>query len=631
MIGRLRAAISIAVVAMPLLWATHWFAALRSHVSIEQFVVAELTAALIVVFLGPAGRRPGRADYLLCGLAAILGGATLVGIDSFVLQLFFGGWYLTTLSIGLVVLAMIGCYRVTGLPMTLLVLGFIAFGAIARYLPQPFSAPAVSLETYAIYIAFGGDALVGQALKIVSVVVVVFIFFGKMFEMIGGTEFFVLIARQISGRGRGGPIKIAVVASALFGSISGSTTANVVSSGSFSIPMMTRIGLRPHQAAAVEAVASTGGQLMPPVMGIAAFLMVEVAGLPYREVIAAAALPGLLFFLSVFFQADGLANRMRLPREERKPLDIIPFLRTACLFSLPVTLLVLTLIRMPFAPGHAAVVGALVCIAIAAFTQTGLLSKLLKNAQRAGEVAARIVVTGAVIGIMLGVVNSTGLGVAAALGIETMTGGGLALALIAAALASFVLGLGLATTAVYAVVGTLIAPSLVSLGLPVISAHLFVFYSAMLSMITPPVAIACLAASGVANASFWQTSLTALRFGWSLFLLPYLFVMNPGLLLLESPGTIAATAVFCFSGVAALSLVIGRARVTTESLFANLLFVVAGVAALVPITPTPLRWLAVAAILAAFFALFRRSARDRGVRHATKSTLSNRPPEHGSK
>lgn len=609
----LRTAIAIVVVAMPLAWAIEWLANLRSYISIEQFIVAELTAALILIFLSPKSGDPGPFDITRAGIAALFGGITLAGIDTFVLQLFFGGWHLTVLSLGLICLAMMGCYRIAGWPMTLLVLTFIVFGAVAKHLPQPFSAPAVSMETYVIYLAFGGDALIGQALKIVSVVVVAFIFFGRMFELIGGTEFFVQIARQVSGAGRGGPIKIAVVTSALFGSISGSTTANVVSSGSFSIPMMTRIGLRPHQAAAVEAVASTGGQLMPPVMGIAAFLMVEIAGLPYREVIAAAALPGLLFFVSVFFQADGLANRMDLPSEKPRPLLLWPFLRTACMVAGPVALLIFTLVRMPFAPGHAAVMGSLACIALALVTQRGLRqlgARVLVLTQLAGEVAARIVVTGAVIGIMLGVVNSTGLGVAAALGIEKMTHGGLALALVAAALASFVLGLGLATTAVYAVVGTLIAPSLINLGLPVISAHLFVFYSAMLSMITPPVAIACLAASGVANASFWQTSVTALRFGWSLFLLPYLFVMNPALLLLDTPLNIVTTAVFCFTGVAALSHVIGRSARDWTDHMQNLATVVASTMALIPVVPTSLRWLAVAVIVG-IYVIRRRTNADR--------------------
>ena len=354
LLAQVRGALAGVVVLLPLGWATEWLAAARSLVSLEEFVAAELTAALTLVFLSPRGRAPGRRDIALAAVTACLGTVTVLRIDAFLLQLFFGGAPLVALSGALVALALAGCYRVAGLPMTLLVAGFIAFGALAPRLPPPINAPPISLSTYTIYLAFGGDALIGQALKIVSVVVVVFILFGRLFEMIGGTAFFVAIARQVSGAGPGGSVRIAVVASALFGSISGSTTANVVSSGSLSIPMMTRIGLRPHQAAAVEAVASTGGQLMPPVMGIAAFLMVEIASLPYREVIAAAALPGILFFVSVFFQVDGLAVRMRLPSERPPPPDWRALARDGLRLAIPVVMLVATLVSMPYAPGHAA-------------------------------------------------------------------------------------------------------------------------------------------------------------------------------------------------------------------------------------------------------------------------------------
>lgn len=598
-LAKARATLAVGVVVMPLAWATEWLAATRSLVSLEEFVAAELTVALMLVFLTPRQRETNRLDVALALATAVVGGITVFWIDTFLLQLFFGGPFLVTLSGALVLLSLLGCYRVAGAPMTILVSGFIAFGVLAQSLPPPINAPSISLQTYTIYLAFGGDALIGQALKIVSVVVVVFILFGRLFEMIGGTAFFVQIARQASGSGPGGPVKIAVVASALFGSISGSTTANVVSSGNFSIPMMTRIGLRPHQAAAVEAVASTGGQLMPPVMGIAAFLMVEIAGLPYREVIAAAALPGLLFFVSVFFQADGMAVRMNLPSERPERPDWRALAWKGARLAIPTGLLVGTLIQMPYAPGHAAVVGGLACLVLALLsrpTAAAFIKNVFHAVRQAGDTAARIVVTGAVIGIMLGVVNATGLGVAAALGIERMTDGGLALALVAAACASFFLGLGLATTAVYAVVGTLIAPSLITLGLPVISAHLFVFYSAMLSMITPPVAIACLAASGLAHASFWSTSMTAVRIGWSLFLLPFLFVMNPGLLLLGSLGEIVTAALCCFAGVAALSWVLGRLPLPRRDWGIAALLFVTGVTALLPIVPMPIRLLMVGVI-----------------------------------
>ena len=317
-----------------------------------------------------------------------------------------------------------------------------------------------------------------------------FVLFSRMFELMGGTEFFARLSIMASGNGPGGALKVAVVASGLFGSVNGSATANVVSSGGFSIPMMRRIGVPAHQAAAIEAVASTGGQLMPPVMGIAAFLMVEVAGLPYREVITAALFPAVLYFLSIFFQIDG-SLRNKLPSVAQSKTEWARFFVDAGRALIPVVLIVGVLIYMPYAPGRCG----------AGFDSMPR-ARPAANAHK--DCCYEVKIAGGrnrrkncrdrcCHRHTSGRVNFTGLGVAGALAIKGVSEGHLFMALIAAAIACFSI---VATTAVYAVVGTLIAPSLVALGVPAIAAHLFVFYCAMLSMITPPVAIACLAASG---------------------------------------------------------------------------------------------------------------------------------------
>jgi len=584
-LNALRGGIAFSVISGPLVWAIEWFADLRAAIELDQFVSAVFGLALAWVFLSPKQREMAPLDWLLAFFAIAIAGTTAVGIETFSLRLFLGGTDLLILSGGLVALTIIACQRVLGWPMTVLVIVFLAFGAIARYLPPPISAPPANLETYLVYIAFGGDALIGQALRIITTIVIAFVLFGRMFELMGGTAFFVLVAQRLSGGSPGGPLKVAVITSSLFGSISGSTTANVVTSGSFSIPMMKQVGLRPHQAAAIEAVSSTGGQIMPPVMGIAAFLMVEIAGIPYRDLIAAALLPALLFFVSVFLQADGLARRMQLPRQPKSAIKLEELATGLLRIAVPIGLVVGSLILMPYAPAHGAVLGCVACLPLA-ITRYSNLKSLLSEAVRltvlAGETSCRVVITGATIGILLGVINATGLGVAGALAIEKLASDGLFLALIAAAIASFFLGLGLATTAVYAVVGTLIAPSLVSMGVPVVGAHLFVFYSAMLSMITPPVALACLTASGLADASFMRTCTSAMRFGWSLFLLPFLFVLYPQLLLIGEPIDIVMTVAACFFGVALVSIGLARdlapsrLSLTTGGLF------LAGVLALLP-------------------------------------------------
>ncbi|MEC9196557.1 MAG: TRAP transporter fused permease subunit [Pseudomonadota bacterium] len=610
MVNAIRVALTVLVLAMPLLWAMEWLAGLRALVALDQFALAVLTASLALVFLTSKKGAVGRIRQLLALASLVVGGFALYGIDEFALRIFMGGPSLFILSCALTGLCVTACYFVTGWPMTMLVVGFIVFGAVARLLPAPINAPAFDLDTYVVYIAFGGDALVGEALRIVTVVVVVFVLFSRMFELMGGTEFFARLSIMASGNGPGGALKVAVVASGLFGSVNGSATANVVSSGGFSIPMMRRIGVPAHQAAAIEAVASTGGQLMPPVMGIAAFLMVEVAGLPYREVITAALFPAVLYFLSIFFQIDGLSLRNKLPSVAQSKTEWAGFFIDAGRALIPVVLIVGVLIYMPYAPGHGAVLASIACLVLALLrtpTKT-VAGEVARLGSLAAATAARIVVIGAVIGILLGVVNFTGLGVAGALAIKGVSDGHLFMALIAAAIACFFLGLGLATTAVYAVVGTLIAPSLVALGVPVIAAHLFVFYCAMLSMITPPVAIACLAASGVAEASFWRTSFSALRIGWALFFLPFLMVTNPGLLLIGGVFDNVLTVFSCTFGVVGMSVVIGRLPLERGAILNNALIAGGSILALAHPLPFVVRALAACVVIAL---LVRESAQFR--------------------
>lgn len=531
---------------------------------IDQYAATILSLSLAVVFLSPKGRDPRAIDLILAVLAVVLGGIIAIGYTDFSTRIFFGDADLLILSVAFISVCLVAAPRVAGWPMTLLVLAFIVFGAVAKHFPAPITAPPFSLQTYALYLSFGGDALIGQVIRIVSVVVLAYVLFGRLFELIGGTDYFAMLARQISGAGPGGPVKVAVVTSGLFGSISGSTTANVVTSGGFSIPMMKRIGLAAHQAAATEAVASTGGQIMPPVMGIAAFLMIEIAGIAYADLITAAFIPAVLFFVSVFVQADGMARRLGLSSTPPGPPDWSAIVVGGLKVSVPIAMIVVSLLTWPHAPQRGAVLASAACMAMAFMwnrSPRAYLRQIADKMASAGETASRIMVTGALVGILLGVINSTGLGVAGALAIENLAGSGLLPALVAALVASLFLGLGLATTAVYAVVGTLVAPSLIAFGVPVIAAHLFVFYSAMLSMITPPIALACLAASGLADASFWRTCGTALRMGWSLFLLPFLFVMHPEILLdgsalevaLRLPATVVGVVLLSFAAALPLN------------------------------------------------------------------------------
>jgi TRAP transporter 4TM/12TM fusion protein len=389
------------------------------------------------------------------------------------------------------------------------------------------------LETYFSYLAFGSDALLGSALEIITTTVLLFVLFAKCFELCGGADFVSRLAFSASARSRGGPIKAAVIASGLFGSISGSTTSNVLSSGSFTIPMMRRMGVPPATAGGIEAVASTGGQIMPPVMGTAAFLMSDIAGLSYLSVITAALLPALLYYLSLMLEADRVGLSLSSPESDtREPLPVI--LRGALGPLLPVAAIVITLFRFDYAPHWAALSGIAAALLVALWRERSpakLCKALFAKTVEMAPNAVQLVIVGAAIGVMLAAINKTGVAVQASIAISDLSESGLLAALLAVGLAAYVLGLGLSTTAVYVLVGTLLAPSLVALGVPVIAAHLFVFYMAMLSMISPPIAFACLVAASLSGATFLATCRAALRFSWLLIPLPFAFVYSPELLL----------------------------------------------------------------------------------------------------
>lgn len=541
--------LAVAAIAAPLLWAWDPLRLFQTLLLTEQFIAIEFGLSLSTVFL--SGQFPTRSawrnsgEIFLAASSLAICGWIAWRFNSFDFIFFLYGPEPIFLSFSLIGLTILGCYRAAGGPMTAIVIAFLAYGYGAQFLPGDFSAPSVAPGGYVTYIALGGDAIMGLALTIMATVVVVFVIFGKAFEFAGGAAFIEQLALSAFSRSRGGPLKVSVLASGLLGSISGSTVSNVMTSGSFSIPMMRRIGVSPHNAAAVEAVSSTGGQLLPPVMGAAAFLMSDIARIAYTDVIVAAAIPGLLFYFAVFVQADGLAARLKLKQEDvGHTLDRNGLIKEGAFYAIPVCVIVVTLLRYDHVPARAALIGAAVAILLALIRCSDIrnfLERLAAASLDTGILSARLIVAGAAIGIMLGVINSTSLGVLVAIAVSGITGGGLLVPLIVAAVASYLLGIGLATSAVYVIVGTLIAPGLVEIGVEPMAAHLFVFYTAMLSMITPPVAIACFAASNLAGASFLRTSVAAMRIGWPIFVLPFLFVLYPALLLIGEPLEIAIT------------------------------------------------------------------------------------------
>ncbi|MBI2372028.1 MAG: TRAP transporter fused permease subunit, partial [Deltaproteobacteria bacterium] len=364
-------------------------------------------------------------------------------------------------------------------------------------------------------------------------VVFYFILFGAFLEKSGGGRLFLDLAYFITGRTRGGSAKASVISSALFGTISGSAVANVVVDGIFTIPLMKKTGFSPAFAAAHEATASTGGQIMPPVMGAAAFIMAEILGIPYWNVAVAAAVPAVLYYISLYFTADLSAVKhgiKAVPREE------LPDVRAGLRARLHVLLPLFVLVYFLYA-GYSLMVGAFACVLLTvavsvlrAATRVGP-RRALEALRAAGQDALGVAIPSAAAGLVIGVIVYTGLALKFTGLVIGLAGSSLLLALFLTMIACLILGMGMPTSAAYLMGAILLAPALQRLGLTPLAAHMFIFYFAVISMITPPVALAAYAAASIAGSNLWETGLRAFVLALAGFIIPYAFVYNTALLL----------------------------------------------------------------------------------------------------
>jgi len=435
-------------------------------------------------------------------------------------------------------------------------------------------------------------AMFGLPMKIIVLTVVLFIWMGQLLLHTGASEWFTDLAAAIMGRSRGGSAKIAVVASGLFGSISGSAVSNVASTGVITIPLMRQAGYDAKTAGAIEAVASTGGQIMPPIMGAAAFLMAELLELEYTEIILAALVPSALYYLAVFVQADLEAAKngiAPLPKERIPPL--LRVLKEGWFFVLPYVALIYTLFSLNLPPQESAFWAAIsVAIVSIIFGYKGHRinpKQLWDSVAGAGRASADIIVIGAMAGIIIAILDRTGLGQALTLVLAAVGEDSLFLLLILTALVSILLGMGMPTSAIYLLLATMIAPSLIKLGVHPIAAHMFVLYYGLMSMITPPVAIAAFAAASLSGAKPMETGATAVRLGWIAYVIPFVFVLSPSLLGQGDASDIIMTTVTAFMGVWISSCgLIGYMFGPLSALY-RLLFFTSGILLLLPAEAIP--------------------------------------------
>ena len=382
------------------------------------------------------------------------------------------------------------------------------------------------------HLYLGGSGIFGTPLGVTATFVILIVLFGAVLENSGAGKVLMDIANSLTGKSRGGPAKAAVVGSSLMGMISGTAVANVLTTGTISIPLMKRTGYRPETAGAIEAVASTGGQLMPPVMGAAAFLMSDMTGISYYEIARAALLPAILYYIVLFSVVHIEAIKRNIPIIDTKDIPSIwETLRQGghLLLSLPVFIYMMF---DGYSVMYASIWSLMMAVALSYLRRATWLTprKIIRTIENGVEAVIPVATACACAGIIIGIITLTGLGLKFSSLVISLSGGNIFLALLLTMIASLILGMGLPTAAAYILVATLAAPALEQLGINQLAAHLFVFYSAMLSSITPPVALAAYAASGLANANPFRIALVSCQFGIAAFIIPYFFAFNPVLI-----------------------------------------------------------------------------------------------------
>jgi len=437
--------------------------------------------------------------------------------------------------------------RTSGAVLVAIILVLSAYVFIGPYMPGAFATRTVSPGRLLVYLGLDTNGMIGIILQVAILIVVPFTLMGQVLGRTGGANYFADLAMSAMGRFRGGAAKIAVVGSSLFGMISGAAVSNVVAVGIVTIPLMARSGFTATRAAAIESVGSTGGQLMPPVMGAAAFIMAEFLQVSYGTVVIAAIIPAVLYYAALFMHVDLEAAKQRIGAAQvEHVLHFSEVVRSGWHFPIPVAFLVITIaypevFQISIERAAIYATGILIVLSMTFGYRGNRVSprQMLRAVLDTGRAALDIVLIGAAAGMVVGALSVSGISFGLTLQLIALSGGSLFVLLILTAIISIILGMGMPTVSVYVLTATLLAPSLVQLGVVPMAAHMYVMYFGMLSMITPPVAIAAYAAANIAGTSGWTTGWHAVIVGWSTFFIPFLFVLEPSLLMEGSAGLIA--------------------------------------------------------------------------------------------
>lgn len=515
----------------------------------------------------PTGRVGRTLDYAFATLSAITCGYIVYAYSGLIQRM--GSPTRADLVVGAVgvVLVVLATVRLVGWSLPIIAIVFFVYAYAGAALPtvlgghNGYSLRRILTQSYLTM-----EGVFGIPLEVMFRYVFPFVLFGIVLEAIGGLGFAIDLAEALLGRFRGGPSKVAVVSSALFGMVNGSAVANVVTAGSFTIPMMKKTGVQPHVAGAVEAVASTGGQLMPPVMGAAAFMMAEFLGVPYLEIVVAALIPAVLYYLALFTTIHFYSVRHQIggTSVENQLALVLAVLRRKelYLFTIPVACLILGL-AWGYTPTRSVSVAMLGGVAVSLFAPEHRLGgrRILGVLEKAGRDSVSLSAAVACVGIVIGLILMTALGSRFTPMILELSSGHQLIALVLVMFSSVVLGMGLPTMVCYVLLATLAAPALIGMGVLPLAAHMFILYFGMMSMVTPPSALAAYAGAMIAGSDIMKTGFTAWMFSLSGYLLPFMFAQDPALLMVGRPSDIILAAASGALGVMALgAAVAGQLR-----------------------------------------------------------------------
>ena len=492
--------------------------------------------------------------------------------------------------------------RVVGWPMIIVALVFLLYAFFGPYVPGIMAHRGVGLEEMFDHLFFTTEGIFGTPMGVSSTFIYLFILFGAYLEATGLGKFFIDLANAIAGWAAGGPAKVAVLSSGLMGTVSGSSVGNVAGTGSFTIPMMKKLGYRPAFAGAVEAAASTGGQLMPPVMGAAAFLMAEFVGVPYFDVVKAAVIPAMLYYIGVWLGVHYEAKKFGL---KGTPRDQLPKFKDLFLekghLAIPLIVIIYLLVSgyTPMRAALAAIALSIICACLRKTTRISF-KQVIQGLIDGSKGVLGVLIACATAGIIIGVVTKTGVGLKVATALLDLAGGKLLPAMFFTMITSLILGMGVPTTANYVITSTIAAPALIQMQVPVLAAHMFAFYFGIVADVTPPVALAAYAGAGIAGANPMRCGVIAAKLAIAAFIVPYIFVLAPELLMINATAfTITYSALTAIIGMWGVSMsMIGFCQ-NLLNLPQRLAFLVGGICMIIPGTLTD--GIGIALIIATFF------------------------------